>query len=502
MQIPFKYEDREAWLHACKDLFFFCHVVLAEGYPDKFHDFGDMHRRICNFLDLRQHPSRKKFLSAFRGSLKTTALLGFCLWVYCWTLLRAKATSIIYQTATKDNAENFYLDFKHCLLENPLLQYIFGLPGIEGEYVKMSKRKVLYNHVNMDFSSTEETLVSRHHPWWVNDDLENDKNTRTATGRNQLHRDWAFQQAILTKSKKKKIGYQLETGTPYHYDGLIWGIQQKPKYDKLMIPCYVYDKDGTRHSAWPEFYDVEDFEEKEEDMGSHIFSSQYLLLPLSEKDVLCNPKWVQRWNHLPDVTWRTCVIDAGGMDPEINDATGITIIDTDVKGDMYEVHTEEFWGTSVELYNKILEIKEKFNPDDTRLEKEKYAVTIADLIEHKAPQLNVSFVEHQGRSKGYKAGDIQWQGRIWRMQTWFQKGRFFFHPTNYLLSTQATRYPYSERDDLVDSLAYHLDIRRVPKNIFKPRFTPQIEPTFEAELDRYLNIKKGNDRKTYHDSIY
>ena len=508
------YSDQKHWRKKAENLYWFCHVVLAEVYPDKFQDFGPLQRRICDFLDLRKTPSRRKFLSAFRGSAKTTCLLGFFVWNFCWHVARGKATSMIYNTATKENCWNFNNDVRYCLLwsENKLLHYIFPeLPRREEEYLSFTKNKVRLGHVNIDFASLEETLVSRHHPIWVNDDLENDKNTKYRTSRQSLVDSWKFQKAILTKSRKKGIGLEIDTGTPFHYDGLVWRIRNLNTYDNLEIPCYVYKgepcheyREGVE-SAWPEFYGVEDFEEKREDMGHHIFASQYLLKAVSERDALCKEAWIVTWSlekGLPQNTWRTMVIDAGGLDPTKDDATGITIVDTDEKGDMYEVHSEEFWGTSVELLNKITSLQKVFKPDDTRIEKDKYAITIADLLWHKAPLYNISFVEHEGRPKGYKKGEIQWQGRIWKLQTWFEKGRFYFHPTNRLLSSRVLVYPFGERDDLEDSLAYHLDIRRIPPPYKKPRFQPNIEQSFEEEYEKFVKGLGTEDSHKYYDSMY
>ena len=112
-------------------------------------------------------------------------------------------------------------------------------------------------------------------------------------------------------------------------------------------------------------------------------------------------------------------------------------------------------------------------------------------------------MEHKGRGKGYKRGEIQWQGRIWRLQTWFEKkDGFFFHPTNMLLSDRVMMYPYGERDDIEDSLAYHLDIRRVPPPYMKPRFEPEIEKGFFEEFEKYIASRTGSDDSVYNDKIY
>ena len=212
---------------------------------------------------------RRKFLSAFRLSFKTTVLAAFVCWLFCLYLSRNKPTSIIYNTYTKDNAYNFSSDVKQTLLENDYLQWVYPeLPRSEKAYKSMTQKRIQHGHVRLDFASVEQSLVTRHYPIFLNDDLENNKNIEFQTGRNSLLRDWKYQKAILTKIRKKKLGLEVDVGTPYHHEGLIWMIRNHKGYKKLLIPY----KRGNGELSFPELYTQEDFDEKKEDMGTYLFS--------------------------------------------------------------------------------------------------------------------------------------------------------------------------------------------------------------------------------------
>jgi len=274
----------------------------------------------------------------------------------------------------------------------------------------------------------------------------------------------------------------------------MWKIRHLSGYDKLVIPCWTVDQDGVRHITMPELYTEQDFLEKLEEMGPAIFSAQYLLHPLAEEDALCNPKWIKYYSSLPENTWRSMVVDPGGSDPKTKDATGITILDTDEKGDMYVVYYRKMWLTPVDLMDTINHLKEEFKPDDIRIEKEKYSTTIADTFRHRFPLLHISYVEHQKRDKGQ---------RIWRLKQWLQTGRIYIHQDARELETDLLQYPHLDFDDGLDSLAYHLDIRRIPPKIVKPRFQPQIETTFDEEFDRFVGrFRDKSDKRSVNDSIY
>ena len=493
-----RYKDWEwARQKALTNLFWFETVVCAQAWSDKFHDFGYIQKLMCAFLQDDRY--RRKFLSAFRLSLKTTVLMGFCVWLFCLHLVRKQAVGTIYNTFTKDNAYNFSSEFKQTILENDYLHWLVPeLPSTEGKFDQMTKGRVRHKNVIMDFASVETSLVSRHYPNWINDDLENDKNVLTEGGRASLHRDWKYQKAILTKLKKKGLGLEVDVGTPYHFDGLIWSIRNNPTYKKLIIP--YKNPDGTL--TFPELYTEADFEEKRQDMGASIFSAQFELKPISEEGALCREGWVKYWRELPEFRWRSMVCDPGGAEPGDNDPTGITIVDTDVNGDMYVVYAEQMWLTPMNLMDTIVKLRIDYEVDDVRIEKEKYSTTIADMYKHRFPLMNISFVEHKGRAK---AGPL----RIWRLKQWFESKRIYIGSNQKTFEEQLLQYPHSKYDDILDSLSYHLDIRRTPVAPKPHRlpsgkiFDPNVESTFDREFDEMMmNMKERDTGEARHNDKY
>ena len=487
-------QNRDWWRKECRDLYFFETAVLSYAWPDRFHDFAGIQRQMCDFLNVRVTPSRKKFLSAFRLSFKTTVLQGFFTYEFVWSLVDNRPIGMVYNTATKENSSMFNESVAYDLTQNDLLKWIFPeLPKSESGYKKFTKNRIQQGHSRLEFASLDTIQVGRHAPVMVNDDLENDENALSNVMREELKRKWRYQKAILTKIKKKGLGLEIDIGTPYHFQGLIWHIRGLSTYDKLIIPCWV-EANGQKVVTMPEVYSVEDFEEKREEMGSAIFSAQFLLHPLPEEDALCRPDWLKYYTNLPDNTWRTMVVDPGGSDPATKDSTGISIVDTDENGDMYLVYYKKLWLTPIELMELIGTLKEEYRPDDIRIEKEKYSVTIADHFRHRFPTMNISYVEHKGREK---------RQRIWRLRQWLQSGRLWIRADDREAETDLLQYPHLDYDDGLDSLAYHLDFRRTPKAIYKPRFEPKIESTFDEEFDKFMSIYLPKDgKRTEADDIY
>jgi muconolactone delta-isomerase len=331
--------------------------------------------------------------------------------------------------------------------------------------------------------------------------LENDENSRTEYQREELKRKWRYQKAVLTRIRSRNIGYELEIGTPYHFQGLNWMIRNMKTYDRLEIPCW--DINDHNKISFPEMYTRRDFEDKLLEMGRAMFTCQYELRPLAEVNTLCQESWLKYWSKLPTLHWRTMVIDPGGATPNTSDATGITIVDSDDAGLLYVVHAQEYWFTPMKLIEFIEEMRKRYDPDDIRIEKDRFSVTIADMYQHRFPLLNISFVEHQKRQK---------EQRIWRLRQWFENKKIFIHESQRELIDQLLTYggdSRSMRDDILDSLSYHLDIKRLPAHAERvilesgKEFKPNVEETFGKEMDDFINRSKaGEDVRAENDSVY
>ncbi|MCK4828757.1 hypothetical protein KA005_74185, partial [bacterium] len=112
---PFDLRPVSWWREQAKDLYFFSREILSTGGIEKFLDWGVIHKHLCNFLMVSKRPSLRKLISAFRGSYKTTVLLGYVTWLFVWHIVSKKPISICYNTATKDNALLFMEEFRNYL---------------------------------------------------------------------------------------------------------------------------------------------------------------------------------------------------------------------------------------------------------------------------------------------------------------------------------------------------------------------------------------------------
>ena len=485
---PFEYRSREWYRKRCLELFFFCSCVLGKAWLDKFQDLGYIHEKLCAFL---QSPSTKKLISQFRGSYKTTIILGFVIWLFCWNLVRGKPISICYNTATKENAEAFMREFQETLKECALLNDIFPELPVDwkSQCGKWSKWVVIYKWVKFQVASLDTKQVSRHHTVIINDDLVDDDNAYSEKERETVKRKWKYQKSIITKYKKREVGLEVDVGTPYDSRDLMYFMINKlDTYEKFLVPYAVrtdgkpvdpFLKDGIL--TFPEMFMWEDFQEKFSEQGKSIFSTQYQLFTVEESDKLCDEEWLRYYKFLPENRIRVMVVDPAGTEDTDNPATGITICDTDQTGTIYVVFAGQFWVTPMQLIKKMEWLKEEFDPDEIYIEKEKYSITIADTVEHLAPSLNFDFVSHK---------DIPKPARIAKLKQYLETGRILLRQGMKELENQLLEYP-SGAKDILDSLAYQVRVMTIPNKKIMPDREIKVEDAFEEEIAR---IEAFNDR--------
>ncbi len=502
---PFKNRPIADWRAWCLgSLYFLCTVVLKTAWEDKFHNFGVLQKYLCRFLEIKNDVvSGKKYVSVFRGSYKTTVLLGFVIYLFCWSMVKKKPVSICYNNATRDNADNFMEDFRETIRECRFLHWIFPeLPKDSSQYRKWTKSKVEYKWFKFHVSSMDTRQVSRHYTIYINDDLVNDINAFSKVERESTMRKWRFQKSIITKHVKLKVGYELDVGTPYHSKDLMSYIMHRvDTYEKFIVPCALPDDKGVLDFEkgigtlmFPEVASWEDYRELKKEQGASIFNTQYLLLCMDETDVLCKPEWIQYYKFLPENYRRYMIVDpAGTKDTDDNCPTGIIVADVNESGSIFLLHAMEYWVTPRKLIETMEELRVRYDPDESYIEKEKYSITIADTFDHIAPKLNFSFVEHKNEPK---------EKRIQRLKQWFETGRIFLNQGLTLFEDRILNYPDCAYDDMLDAFAYLLKVMNPPSHEEFLERKKSKNPDPWDEMKRNIALIEGVNQGENYDHIF
>jgi len=496
-RIPSNLKPREWWREKSADLYFFGSVVLRTAFDDKFHDNGVIHRHLAEFLDTGKRPSRKKLVVMFRGSYKTTWLLAFCVWMFVWSIVKLSPVSIVYNTATRANAENFSDDFRHIIRNCAFLRWIF--PEIPADpdtsFRKFTTWKIEHKSAKFHVASLDTKQVSRHYTVIINDDLVNDDNAFSEVERETVKRKFKFQKSILTRYKKKSIGLEIDTGTPYHpLDLMAELINSRGRYDKFIVPYAIPELPGQEVDlflqkgiiTFPEMFCWDDFREIYEDQGTSIFATQYELRIIDEGDRLCKPAWIRKWRFPPDNYQRLLMVDPGGGEKDRHDPWGFLVCDVSSTGQIFIHYAKKLWFTPRLGLEHAYSIYQEYKPDEVFFDKERLSTTAGDLIESRLPLFNFSVWDHKNKPA---------EKRIYRLKQYYETGKILHPPDSKELDDELLNYP-SKSDHLLVCLAAVLDVMNPPKTKISRPEDENVAPGFEEELQKlssYYGEKREND---------
>jgi predicted phage terminase large subunit-like protein len=445
----------EWWRKNIKALYFLCKVVLRTVWEDKFHDLGELHRSLCNFLDPYVTPGRRKMISVFRGSYKTTVLLAYVVWNMIRSIEENRPVSICYNTSTKDNAEIFMDDFQQILKDCDILRQVYPWwPKADVAYRRKTKTKVEFGHFKFYVASLDVRQVSRHFTICINDDLVNDDNAFSEVERAKVLRKWRLQKSILTKYSKTGVGTEIDVGTPYHSQDLMAHIIKNVKgYAKFIVPYKMKAADGSEYLTFPEVFTWEDFDEIREDQGASIFATQYELNVIDDVDRIAYEGMLRYFKFAPEVYNRYLIVDPAGTENKRNDPSAFVVIDVDPGGILYLHYAQHHWLKPVAMQTFAEDLARTYKVDEVYYERDKYTMSIKDTVEHSGSNFQISFVEAGGRPK---------PKRIHKLKQYFETGRIMVAQGMRDFEDQLLTYPDCRHDDILDALAYALDIIDAP----------------------------------------
>jgi len=478
----------EWWRKNCRVLYFLCKVVLRTVWEDKFHDLGELHRQLCNFLDPAVTPGRRKMISVFRGSYKTTVLLAYVVWNMIRSIEENRPISICYNTSTKDNAELFMDDFQQIIKECEILRETYAWwPKYETAFRRKTKNKVEFGHFKFHIASLDVRQVSRHYTIIINDDLVNDDNAFSEVERVKVLRKWRLQKSILTKYSKRGIGTEIDVGTPYHSQDLMAHIIKNVKgYAKFIVPYRLVAADGTEFLTFPEVFTWEDFAEIREDQGASIFATQYELNVIDDADRIAYEGMIRYFKFSPENYNRYLIVDPAGTETKRNDPSAFVVLDVDQGGTIYVLYAQHYWLKPVAMQKFAENLAKTYKVDEVYYERDKYTIAIEDTVAHEGSGFMISFVESGGRPK---------PKRIHRLKQYFETGRIMIAQGMRDFEDQLLTYPDCRHDDLLDALAYSLDIIDAPnKKIVRDRDAEEKVDEFAEEMNRnFAKVREARE---------
>lgn len=409
------------------------------------------HRLMCDSL---VSGGRRQLQLWPRGHFKSTVFtIGYAI----WRIVNDYNCRILVANARLDNAKSFLREIKSHFERNEKLRALVGdqvhkeSKWTETEIIVRGRTKNL-KEPTIQVAGVGQSLVSQHYDLIIMDDVVNSENTNTAEMIGKTIEWYKLALSLLEPD-----GQLVVVGTRYHYADLYGYLQEHSAADYEVQVHGCYGEDGM--PIFPARFTVEHLAELRRDQGSYIFSCQYLNEPTDEETAKFKKSWF-RYYEPKDIDERqlftTYAIDRAYSLAKTADYTAHVVVSTDLDNNWYvrqALRVKEHEGRLIE---RIFDTREHFRIDKIAIEQHAFEDTIKPALEDEMRRRGSFFSVEGLRGRASKVRRVE--GLIPR----FEVGTVFLLRDMAELEDELTRFPNAPHDDLVDALAYHLQISRVP----------------------------------------
>jgi predicted phage terminase large subunit-like protein len=445
-----------------------------------YRDLEPFHDELFEFLD---RPGRLKMILLPRGSFKSSlitvnAIVGA---VLADPNVRVAIDSEVYRNSVRHLSE-----IKQHLALNPAIRIAWGDvrtdPGWREDSIVLAGRTRPSREPTVDAMGIDVVKVGMHYDWIVVDDLVSDNNTMTSDMRDKAWDHFQYLFSILEPKGRMTV-----VGTRWHLDDIYGRIDRVA--DKLGFEVFqrkAIDDDGNL--LLPKRLSREFLDAQRSLLGPYKFAANYQNSPVPDGDRTFQPEWLTEnyWTELPKggkLSRITTVDPAIETDKRRNDYTAIVTCDHDKAGNIWVVDVRRGHWQVDETVDQICKTAVGLGSDRLGIEEVAFQKALRIWVEREFNRRRIRCPIHPLKTSG-----IAKSLRIERLQPVAARGQLHLSKSHYDLEREMTEYPSSRNDDLLDCLAYQLDLSPVVRYRH-----PTKELTWE---DRFLlDLSRKRERR-------
>lgn len=451
-----------------QNFFRFCHDIL--GYTDML----DVHEQLCGFL---QAPGGMKLILMPRYTFKSClCTIGYAL----WRLVRDDSLRILIYSDTSTKAESFLTSVKNHIAgveKGSRFREVYGewetdpKRGVWNQsQIVIRPRQHAHAEPSVDTGGIETSKVGMHYDLILFDDIVSDVNVTTPEQMQKVKECYRKALSLL-----KPGGEVILTGTRWHF-GDLYGqlVAQPPQGLQTLIRKaevegdYPFAKIGL----------TQDFCAQKRDLqGSYHFSCLYQNDPVDDETAIFKvrdfafyqPQHSQAYKDWVSTLSVTCCVDPAISQAQDADSTAITVVGTDREWNLYLLDATVGHLLPDETIEEVLSLSKQWRFHTLGMETNSFQRILKRDLERRLAQERTSrdyrpfsVVEFTGVSTMSK------QQRIQGLQPYHERKAIHL-PGERLellqapystLAYQMQQFPHAAHDDILDSLAYHLQIFR------------------------------------------
>jgi predicted phage terminase large subunit-like protein len=445
---------------------------------------------MCEFLEAAVEPLFHKdrpiertesMLAVPRGCYKTT--LGSVA-LPIWLLVQMPNLCILLDTHTSAYSREILSEIKWHMEFNARFKNLFGelfkdADRWAGEAITINTRSVALKEPSIDTAGVDAPKTGGHYDLIIPDDLINEKTAHTAGGFRKVDRHVKTLTPIL-----KPNGCSLFIFTRWaHNDvyGHLLDIDEKrvregqpSRFRKLIRGAWLPDGRLFAPSILPESALLR----LREDLTDKEFAVWYLNEPVEEGTKVF-PRSVLRFYtgdyqfdaipfielHADNHVARIPVYVTMAVDPALSasasaDFTGITVVGTTAEGVWYVIEADNFKGLPDAVIERIVNLAQVYKPRVISLEAVAAQILYRPLLVPRLREAGLGSISIHDYKLSQRRSKAQ---RIESLQPRFKAKGVYIHEGLGILVDQLNRYPEIDHDDLVDSLAQHIELSRPPR---------------------------------------
>jgi len=485
-----------------KSFRFFCREIL--GYAD----MNAEHDALCEFLQYEEAPMRLVLMPRFTFK-SSIATIGLTLWELAND---ADGRHLFYSDAT-EKAQGFLGGVKAHItggIPNSIFRAIYGdwsvnpkqnTWNLEAIVIKPRRRAAV--EATIETAGLETSKTGKHYDRLHFDDIVSDKNVTTKELMDKVEDVIKNADALIKRSGRTDF-----IGTRWHFGDAYGRMLAKMPDRKQLAIFHRKGHEGTKlyfSDIGKESLTADRIEDLKNRWGSYKFSCLIQNEPVDDETAMFkmadftfyDPQRIRRTNGmtlLDDAQlFVTCCLDPiPPHEGTSGDDAALTVVGTDDQLNMYILDLVIGRMQPSEQIDELFRLHQKWTINVFGVETNSFQKVMHRDIEYRYKDERkdnrdfrlFSIREFKGASQVNK------EQRIRGLQPYHERGALRFPGKSvetlkgsfYDLAYQLIQFPKSAKDDISDSLAYHVDIHRAGEKGLRPTVIPETSAAwFELE---------------------
>lgn len=380
----------------------------------------------------------------------------------CATLVNAK----MYISAIKDQIENNEVlkliarDDKGVYVLEPDKNAAGG--WTEDRVLLKHRTKLGMKEPSLFVSAVDNNRTGMHPDVIIMDDLVSEATVTTPEQRNKTKTHYRFSLSLLERN-----GLQVVIGTRYHMDDLYDELLKNEGFNCIVRPAIL----PNGKCYFPSKYPMEVLAELKRDQGADIYNSQYLLDPTNEEDAVFRVGNLNYYtddslkldidgNYVGKLKFQEVYIltDLAITQNKRSDYTVIMIVGITCDKKIYVLDYIQDKLIPTDIVFKIFEQYDKARKygyvRGVYVETVAFQKVMLYLLRDEAKRRGVSIPLKE--LKANKDKTLRINGLV----PLVDNGDIYISPRHVALKTEMKEFPYSKHDDIIDTLAYIIQVMR------------------------------------------